>query len=255
MVVITYKFDESYKGARTMVVGGWLGEEHQWKDVQRQWCAAISFENETLPEGHKISRYHASEMNARDNEFEGWDDKRMRRLTERLLAIVGTSGMVAVTCGMDLAAFLDIFPHRDPPDYGIAYGWCMKQLMILLGKAMGGWESEFRVAVVHDHSHWDNLAHDGFYQLVDDPQWPYRDRFVSITPLSSYADVGLQTADLIAYEAMRWLDNNLWTGEDMRKPLQKLLKKTDDVNGFYFTCDYLTKFRKLLVEQGQLNPS
>jgi len=85
----------------------------------------------------------------------------------------------------------------------------MKQLMILLGEAMEDWEPEFRVAVVHDHSHWDNLAHDGFYQLVDDPTWPYRERFVSITPLSSYADIGLQTADLIAYEAMRWLDNNL----------------------------------------------
>ena len=122
MVVLTYKFDESYKDARSMVVGGWLGEETRWKDVQQQWCAAISFENETLPDGHKISRYHASEMNARDKEFCGWDDKRMLRLTKRLLDIVGNSGMVAVTCGMDLAAFLELFPHRDPPDYGIAYG-------------------------------------------------------------------------------------------------------------------------------------
>jgi hypothetical protein len=136
MVVITFKFDESYKDSRSLVVGGWLGEENQWSDVQRQWCAAISSENETLPDARKISRYHASEMNARDNEFKGWDSDRMLRLTKRLLNIVGNSGMVAVSCGMDLAAFLEIFPHRDPPDYGIAYGWCMKQIMMLLAKAM-----------------------------------------------------------------------------------------------------------------------
>lgn len=99
MVVITYKFDESYKDARSLVVGGWLGEENQWRDVQRHWCVALSAENETLPVGRKISRYHASEMNARDNEFGGWDDDRTLRLTKRLLNIVGRSGMTAVTAG------------------------------------------------------------------------------------------------------------------------------------------------------------
>jgi len=38
----------------------------------------------------------------------------------------------------------------------------------------------------------------------------------------------------------------------MRKPLQELLKKTDDVNGFYFTRAYLEKFKALLIQQGQL---
>lgn len=127
----------------------------------------------------------------------------------------------------------------------------MKQLMILLGQAMEDWEPEYRVALVHDHGTWDKLAYDGFYQFVDDPNWEYRKRFVSITPLSSCADIGLQAADLIVYEAMRWLDNTLWTGEDMRKPLRELLKKTDDVYGFYFTRAYLEKFRALLMQQGQ----
>jgi hypothetical protein len=252
MVVLTYKFDESYKGARSLVVGGWIGEESQWRDVQRQWCAAISAENETLPEGNKISRYHASEMNAKDNEFAGWQAARMLRFTQKLLDIVGHSGMTAVTCGIDLSAFLSIFPDRDPRDYGVAYGMCMKQIMMLLAEAMEAWEPEYRVVLVHDHGDWDKLAYDGFYQLVDDPDWPYRNRFVSITPLSSYADIGLQTADLIAYEAMRWLDDNLWTGEDMRKPLTELLKKTDDIYGFYFSRDYLKKFEQLLIDQGSM---
>jgi hypothetical protein len=250
LIVLAYKFDESYKNARTLVVGGWIGEEDQWKDLQREWCSAISFENETLPDGSKISRYHASEMNARDHEFSDWDDKRMLRFTKRLLDIVGHSGMTAITCGMDLAAFLELFPHRDPPDYGVAYGMCMKQIMILLGQAMETWEPEYRVTLIHDHSQWDSLAHDGFYQYKNDPSWQYGDRFVTITPLSSYGDVGLQAADLIAYEAMRWLDDNLWTENDMRKPLQELLKKTEDVNGFYFTRSYLMKFKKLLAQGG-----
>jgi hypothetical protein len=247
MVVLTYKFDESYKDARSLMVGGWIGEEEQWRTVQNQWGAAIAYENQTLPENRKISRYHASEMNARDHEFQGWENERMVRLTKSLLEIVGKSGMTAVTCGVDLAAFLSIFPHRDPPDYGVAYGMCMKQLMLKIAEAMEHWEPDYRVALVHDHGDWDKLAYDGFYQLVDDPKWEHRERFVSITPLSSYADIGLQAADLIAYEAMRQLDDTLWTGDDMRVPLRELLKKTDDVYGFYFTRSYLEKFKQLVM--------
>lgn len=253
MVVFTYKFDESYKAARSLIVGGWIGDDAQWKYVQERWREAIAFENQTLPPGLKISRYHASEMNARDHEFEGWESERMKRFTTALLEIVGTSGLVAVTCGIDLAAFLSLFPHRDPPDYGVAYGMCMKELMRQIAKAMDDWEPEYRVALIHDHGDWDNLAHDAFYQMIDEPNWAHRERFVSLTPLSSYHDVGLQAADLIAYESMRWMDEHLLTGrEDLRAPLRELLKKTEGAFGIYFNRAYLENFRRLLIDEGKL---
>jgi hypothetical protein len=101
MFVFTYKFDESYKGKQTMVVGGWIGSEKQWGRTQRLWAKAIAYENNTLPEGHKITRYHAAEMNANDNEYKGWENEPYRKLrfTKRLLRIIGRSCMTPVACG------------------------------------------------------------------------------------------------------------------------------------------------------------
>ena len=76
-----------------------------------------------------------------------------------------------------------------------------------------------------------------------------------MTPLSSYDDIGLQAADLIVYEAMGWLDDHLWTGNDMRMPLKELLRKTEDVEGIYFNRTYLEKLKQLLIDEGKLDRS
>jgi hypothetical protein len=146
---------------------------------------------------------------------------------------------------VDLKSFLEIFPYRDPPDYGIAYGLCMMNLMNELGHAVEDHPEYVRVALIHDHGDWDELAYEGFYRLKDDPKWRHRDRFLGITPLSSYADIGLQCADLFAYESMRYLDEHGWEGRDMRKPLKALLHLMDDASIFalYLNRQYLERMR------------
>ena len=255
LFVFTYKFDESYKGAQTMVVGGWIGNEKQWVRVQRRWCKAIAYENRSLPGGRKITRYHAAEMNANDGEYKGWENEGYRKLrfTRKLLKICGRSEMIPIACGMDLKAFLDSFPNRKPPDYGIAYGLCVKVLMSELGHAVENYPNEIRIALVHDHGDWDVLAHDGFYQWKDSPDWKLGERFVSITALSSYDDIGLQCSDLFAYEAMRYLHDHGWEGKDMRAPLRTLFEITDaDVFGVYLNRKYLESLKEV-IEQGTLN--
>src|ERR1039458_1906107 len=81
MAVLTFKFDESYKSKRTLIVGGWIADEKQWKRVESRWQKAIAFENKTLPPEHQIKRYHAAVMNAGDPPFDGWDKTRKNRFT------------------------------------------------------------------------------------------------------------------------------------------------------------------------------
>jgi hypothetical protein len=242
MCVLTFKFDESYKNSRSLVVSGWIGDERQWKRLQRRWCNALAYENRTLPPDRKISRYHAAEMNANDKEFKGWENEGYRKLrfTKKLLKLVGKSQMTAVSCGIDLKAFREIFPQRDPPDFGIAYIMCFGVLMQQLGAALAkDFPPEFRMAVIHDHGPWDAIALQAYNNWVDDPTWEHRHRFVSITPLTWKADIGLQSSDLIAYESMRWLDDHLWTGKDLRPALKALLDMNDHVHGEYINRDAL----------------
>ncbi len=81
MAILTFKFDESYKDKRTLVVAGWIADDKQWKRVESRWQKTLAFENKTLPPEHRIKRYHAAQMNAGDGPFKGWDEHRKHRLT------------------------------------------------------------------------------------------------------------------------------------------------------------------------------
>ena len=244
LVVITFKFDESHKGSRSFIVGGWIGEGRHWRKLEKQWQKAIAHENKTLPEGRKISRYHAAQMNANDGEFRGWEKEPHRKLrfTKKLIKILGRSRLSGIAVGLDLKAFLDIFPEREPSDLTTAYILCMQHLMGAIGDAIGQWPKDCRVALVHDHGDWDRWALHAYNELMANEEFKHRDRFVSMTALTWKCDVGLQAADLIAYELMRCLDDTLWTGKDMRIPLREIMQMNDHVSGFYLNREALQKF-------------
>jgi hypothetical protein len=149
-------------------------------------------------------------------------------------------------CGLDLKTFLEMFPHREPEDYALPYLMCMKELMNLIGGRLKKRPAGYQVAMIHDHGDWDSLALQIFNGLVDNPNWEFRDRFISITPLNWKQDVGLQAADLIAYELMRRLDDKLWTGKEMRIPLRKMLAMNEDIVGYYLGKQALLEFQQTL---------
>jgi hypothetical protein len=256
MAVLTFKFDESYK-TRSMVIGGWIGNDTRWKRREKLWRKALAYENRTLPNDRKLSSYHAAEMNANDGEYKGWENEIYRKLrfTKKLLKIAGSDKMIPVAAGIDLLAFDDIFPDRYPPGLGTAYTLCLKALMQQLGEALSEYRPDDRLAIIHDHGDWDHMALTAYNQSVDDPLWPDRHRFVSITPLTWQDDAGLQSSDLFVYEAMRYLDDHNWTGEDMRKPLKVLFGLMNRAAfGFYINRRYLELLRKELENEGKLDP-
>ena len=256
MALLTLKFDESYK-TRTLVIGGWIGSDTRWKRREKLWQKAIAFENRTLPEGRKISRYHAAEMNANDGEYLGWEKESNRKLrfTRKLLGISGKGKMIPVAVGIDLKAFKAVFPRCELPGIGNPYLLCMKALMQQLGKAMADTYPEDRLAIVHDHGDYDLQALASYNQMIDTVEWEHRHRFVSITPLTWREDVGLQSADLFAYESMRYLDDHNWEGENMRKPLQILFGLMNRTAfGFHIGRRYLQLLRQDLEKEGKLEP-
>ncbi len=129
--------------------------------------------------------------------------------------------MTAAGCGIDLNAFDELFPTRKPKDYAVAYIICMGTLLLSIADEAKK-EGNVRIAVIHDHGPWDRHALEGYNQWIDDDSWGLKDRFVGITSLTWSDDVGLQAADLIAYESMRAIDNELWQrGTPMRYGLRK----------------------------------
>lgn len=253
MAVFTFKFDESIdKERRTLIVGGWIADDKQWKRVEDRWQKAIAQENKTLPPERQIKRYHAAEMNAVDGPFEGWDKIRKNRFTNKLLKILSNGRMTAASCGIDLAAFDELFPRRDLHDYGPAYVICMSLLLVHLIDAAKEQVPDAKIALVHDHGPWDVCALQAFNAWMAEDSWGEKDRFIGITPLRWQDDVGLQAADLIAYESMRAIDDELWRKKQsipMRYALRTLVSNDVPIYGVYNSREGLESFAKQLKEE------
>lgn len=189
-------------------------------------------------------------MNAGHGPFGGWEKWRKNRLTNKLLKIVSNGQMTAAGCGMDLRAFDELFPRRQPRDYAIAYIICMGTLLHAIAEAAKKHASGIQIAIVHDHSQWDVHALDGYNRWINDNSWGERHRFVGITSLTWRDDVGLQAADLIAYEGMRLLDSELWSEDvPMRYALRHLLSSKVAIYGVYHSRKGLEALARFYEEQ------
>src|SRR5258708_23836244 len=85
---------------------------------------------------------------------------------------------------------------------------------------------DMQIALVHDQGPWDKYALEAYNNWIADDSWGEANRFAGIKPLSWREDVGLQAADLIAYEGMRALDKELWAKDvKLRYALNQLLDR------------------------------
>jgi hypothetical protein len=59
------------------------------------------------------------------------------------------------------------------------------------------------VLLIHDHGNWDEELLTGYKLMIDEPGWAPRSIFEGLLPKTGKAAVGLQAADMIAYEVFK----------------------------------------------------
>jgi hypothetical protein len=208
VAVLTFKFDESYNN-RTLCVGGWLAAPDEWTRLETQWQKRIDHQNRVMPQNKHITRFHAANLNCFDHEFKNWTRDDSNLFTGKLLDILQRRDMIAISCGIRIDDFFEVFDENDPKDKAQLYSLCMKQVMVELGHALDELPG-YQIFMIHDHGNWDVEALQSYNSMLSEPRWQSADRFAGITPGSWEKVVGLQAADLIAYETFKHLDNRLF---------------------------------------------
>ena len=196
-----------------MSIGGWLGEEREWNRLELQWEKCINWQNKKSRPDQQITRYHATFMNGYHEEFENWDKPMSERFCAKLLNIITRRSIGMVSCGVDMDAYADYFPPGDNDNKEWAYSFLIQNVMVDLGNVMREVRSGDQVMLVHDHGDWDATALFTYNKMMGDEKWESRHVFHSITSLTWKQSVGLQAADLAAYESYRVLKNKLATDE------------------------------------------
>jgi hypothetical protein len=266
MALFTFNCDESYDsdphqdservlGAaknpyipRTYVVGGFFSNEIVWSKVKRSW----DWKNKRVG----VSRFHASHLNARDYEYEGWSRNRQIRYAKDMLRILKKQGLDlhAVSCGMLVREYENIISEQGRRNLGNPYIACFKTCVSMIARGMNqpkaGFYPEDQFAVVLDRNDFQTEAVDIFYKMKDDPGFRDRNRLATCTPASSEQVTELQTADLIAYETFRLLHGARDGVLTARKSLESMFSK-NGFKGLYYGKQTLEKMKPAI--EGAVN--
>ena len=205
MAILQFKFDESFDN-QIMTVGGWIAAESEWKKLEGSWQRYIDDENERSAPEQQITRFHATEMNCKDGEFENWDHQKCVRFSRKLVNLLAKRQMGAIATGCNMQAIQQIWPNGEKKTLQRrTYVLCMKQVMVDLAHIMEEIFPGDRVLVVHDQGSWDDVALAGYKLMINEPGWPYGHLFAGLVSKSGKdpTAVGLQAADMIAYEVFK----------------------------------------------------
>jgi hypothetical protein len=191
VAVLQFKFDESYDG-RVMSVGGWIADEQDWKKLESTWQRRIDLENRHNRPDQQITRYHATHMNGRHEEFANWDGEMVLLLTKKLIGLLDKRKMGGIAMSCDMEAIQSVFPGGDVQGKKRrAYVLCMKQMMVEIAVIMEDIFPSDTVLLIHDHGTWDSEALEGYNLMIDDPDWPRRKLFEGLVSKTGKESVGL----------------------------------------------------------------
>jgi hypothetical protein len=250
-VLFSFVCDESYdspndklaKGSppyepKTYVVAGFFADEKTWTKVERRWRKANV--------RHNITRFHASHLNAKTYEYEGWSDTQKIRYRKQLLRILKDQKrkLHAVSCGLLADEYRNVINDQGRKNFGPPYLVCFKTCVTLIAKEMDeGFAPEHQFAVILDRNDMEAEAVKLFYELKDDPGFKYRSRLYGCVPANTDELTALEVADFIAYETFRLLHSKRYGAEKVRTVLRSTLD-TNGFSGYYFGADTLKTLKQ-----------
>ena len=188
-----------------------LAKGKDWFEMERAWKLHLVAKNKQLKKAGRrpISRYHATDCNARKGEFEGWTSEEQIEFVKGLFGIFKRGGGVhAVGYDVHLDEVREVFPEWTGDRLEIAYYILTKFVMLTIGddfKLLGS-NAPAKVTLFHDRTangKYDPTILRSFTEQVLDPDFGYAHYFTTIAPLAWQDCIALQPADLVAFEVLK----------------------------------------------------
>jgi len=207
------------------VVAGFFAEEAVWAEIEQRW----SEENRRAG----VTRYHATYVNSRTGEFEGWGKDQQDAYSKNLLKILRDQNkkLYAIACGLLARDYEEVISAEGREKFGAPYVVCFKTVIGMIAQELEirNFEPDDKFAVVFDHGDHDVETVDAFLRMKYHPDYRFGHRLASCTPGDWKEYIQLQAADLIAYETFKMLHGFNKTGTlKARKSLESMFQD----NGF-----------------------
>ena len=231
IVIFRFYCDESYDGKAAnpdnFAISGFFSDQLTWEEVEDEWSAV------NLRYG--VTAFHATDLNGKRRAFEGWCDDKKCAYSAELMACINRQKqrMRAYNCGIRGDVYRTIISNVGQIKLGHPWIACFKSCVAMIAKDMETLPKEDSFAVVLGREQrFDAQAVQTFGEMAENPLFEYRHRLMTCTPGNPEKIIGLQVADLMAFEYYK----RLWgTSNDraMRKPLELIREHNGYCEGFF----------------------
>jgi hypothetical protein len=209
-------------------IQGLIGPVRAWHHVQCQW--------EDVLECNGISAYHATDLNAREGSFKGWSNYQKERLTAQLVGVIKANAEQFRLLGSGVV--MSSFNYL--PEYRCRHlrnPYFTAALSVMLDATRFS-HSEYRdkpIEFVFDqkakHKQWIDSAYEGVLAT----------KWGNLCAAKSMADhrlvSPLQVADLVAYEAEKYIAGRFRDPSAMDLPVNELRWPIKQLRGLFMASD------------------
>jgi hypothetical protein len=231
--------DESHDGnpsrPNSLAISGYFSDQATWAEVEKQWSE--------INMRYGVLRFHAVALNHAEEEYLGWSKEKRIRYSAELLEVLADqeTTLVAYNCGMRADVYRRVISDLGQSKLGSPWFACFKTCIAMIAKHMETLPQEDSLSVVIERgSGFDQMAVEFFRKLASNSNFAYHGRLMSCIASTPTETIGLQLADLMAYEYFRRLHRQ---SSIMRIPLQKIRDSSNYVEGF-FGEDTLRKLKE-----------
>lgn len=215
-------FDESgtQRGSPVVAVAGFLAPEKQWARLQVEWAKVLQDE--------KLSYFHMTDWENRQGQFKGWDNDRRIAVYRRLIGIIQRRITIPVFSGVKTKDYAEVkiwerFHNMPKSPYAFCSVMCMR-LLVNWADAVGHQEPIAYIFESGAMNRGELMA--GHSAIMRDEKNKRRYRLGSFTYADKRELSPLQAADILAYEAYKYLRNELeGKVRQQRKSLTSLFEK------------------------------
>jgi hypothetical protein len=224
--------DESYDSnemneLNIITISGFFSNETAWKDIENAW--------KEINNRYGISCFHATDLNGARKEFDGWNKLKRDCYSGELLNSLKEKKkkMVAYNCGMQANKYREIINENGRNKLGEPWFACFKTCIAMIAKHMETLPHDYRFIVfVEKGSGFDKQAKEFFKKLASNQSFRYRHRLEDCVSASPEEYVGLQVADLMAYEYFKRIKNKD-NDSERRYPLKLIQENSHYEEGFF----------------------
>lgn len=216
----TAYIDESGSNPSTRVfsIGGFAAHSIVWYQLENRWRRML--------DRHKICVFHMADCQSGFGEFKDWPlERRHGLIREAIQLLTSFRELNGFSAALLVEDFNDLIKGDVKAVVGDHYSLCFQKCVYdLCIKAERLRKGEWLTFIVEEQPQFTGRIGELYEKICRKETWPNRHRLGSLQIGTKNDFVMLQTADIVAYEAFKQVDNSEFGQRPIRKSLQALLQ-------------------------------